>query len=593
MTKLRNNLVGNKTKITRLYRNKILGTVLLFSLLIVFAGTLNLVNAQETYYLVTKWPGGPTEGSGPGEFRAPDGIAVDNSGYVYVADRTNNRISKFTSEGVFVKNWGSAGSENGQFGYACGVAVDNEGYVYVTETNMRVQKFTSEGVFVTKWGSSGSENGQFYLPFGITVDDYGYVYVADAGNNRVQKFTNTGAYITKWGSSGSENGQFNWGLYGVAVDNEGYVYVTDANKVQKFTSEGVFVTKWGSSGSENGQFQIPAGIAVDNAGCVYVVDQNNQRVQKFTSEGVFVTKWDTLGLYNRPAGIAVDNVKDVYVTEIYQGNVQKFRLLNSPLAITTPADVVVEGNTIDGAIGVALGTPTASGGTSPYGIVNNAPSVFPVGLTTVTWTVTDDSGNTAIDTQRVTVQDTTAPTITAPSTLSVLVNEPKSSLTGTATDIVDSNPTLTNDAPITFPPGSTIVTWTSTDASGNTANAITIVTAKYSFSGFLPPINTDDSSIFKAGSTVPVKFQLKDSNGAFISTATATITYAKLTGSVLGSDVEAVSTAASTTGNLFRYDLTSNQYIFNLSTKGLAAGTYQITAKINDGTSYAVLISLK
>ena len=334
------------------------------------------------------------------------------------------------------------------------------------------------------------------------------------------------------------------------------------------------------------------GIAVDGSGNVYVADLMNYLVQKFTSTGVYLTQWGNYGSGDGsydPQGVAVDSDGNVYVLDDGNIRVQKFSP-NSPLEITAPADVIVEGNVLDGAI-VVLDTTTASGGTSPYVIVNNAPSVFPLGDTIVTWTVTDDSSNTATDTQVVTVQDTTRPSITAPSTFSVLVNAPKSTLTGTTSDIVDSNPTLTNNAPSVFPPGTTKVTWTSTDASGNTAQAITMVTATYNFGGFLQPINTDGSSVFKARSTIPVKFQLKDSNGAFVLTATATITYAKYTDSVLGDEVKAVSTAASTTGNLFR--LADNQYIFNLSTKGFDPGTYQITAKLNDGASYSVFISLK
>jgi hypothetical protein len=113
------------------------------------------------------------------------------------------------------------------------------------------------------------------------------------------------------------------------------------------------------------------------------------------------------------------------------------------------------------------------------------------------------------------------------------------------------------------------------------------------FGGFLPPINTDGSSIFKLGSTVPIKFQLKDLQGNFITDAKVILNTAKLTSSVFGSEVEAISTAAATTGNLFRYDPASNQYIFNLSTKGLSKGTYQLKVTIDDSIIKTVAISLK
>jgi DNA-binding beta-propeller fold protein YncE len=124
-------------------------------------------------------------------------------------------------------------------------------------------------------------------------------------------------------------------------------------------------------------------------------------------------------------------------------------------------------------------------------------------------------------------------------------------------------------------------------------NVANIVNVGYYFNGFLQPINNDDSSIFKLGSTVPVKFQLRDFRGSFISTAMANIYVAKVANNVIGTDAEAVSTSAATTGNLFRYDPTSNQYIFNLGTKSLSKGTWQIKVVLDDGTSKTVLLSLK
>ncbi|PAE40109.1 PxKF domain-containing protein [Bacillus sp. 7884-1] len=132
---------------------------------------------------------------------------------------------------------------------------------------------------------------------------------------------------------------------------------------------------------------------------------------------------------------------------------------------------------------------------------------------------------------------------------------------------------------------------TAKDKAGNTV--VKNYSVVYNFSGILQPINKDGSSIFKAGSTVPVKFQLTDSQGAFISTANATIYYAKYSNQVLGNEAEAVSTSASTSGNLFRYDPISNQYIFNLSTKGLTPGSYLITIKLDDETTQQVKFCLK
>jgi hypothetical protein len=114
----------------------------------------------------------------------------------------------------------------------------------------------------------------------------------------------------------------------------------------------------------------------------------------------------------------------------------------------------------------------------------------------------------------------------------------------------------------------------------------------YDFSGILPPIKEDGSSVFKLGSTVPVKFQLWDDQGSFVTDAVANIFVKKISNGTSGEEA-AVSTAAATTGNLFRYDSSSNQYIFNLATKSLSVGTWKIRIELDDGMSYYVEIGLK
>ena len=283
------------------------------------------------YELVTKWG---SSGTGNGQFDHAFGVAVDNSGYVYVADTDNHRIQKFTTEqiGDFVTTWGGLGTGDGQFNYPKGIAVDNSGFVYVAEYgNHRVQKFSSLGTFVTKWGSYGTTgDGEFQGPGGIAVDNSGNVYVADTYNHRIQKFTSDGTFITKWGSQGSENGQFNY-PWGIGIDRSGEIFVADSlnRRIQKFTSDGTFMTEWGTQGSGDDQFEQPAGLAVDGSGYVYVVDYSNHRVQKFTSGGQFVVKWGSLGSGNGqfvyPSGIAVDASGYIYVNDTNNFRIQKFR----------------------------------------------------------------------------------------------------------------------------------------------------------------------------------------------------------------------------------------------------------------------------
>jgi hypothetical protein len=111
------------------------------------------------------------------------------------------------------------------------------------------------------------------------------------------------------------------------------------------------------------------------------------------------------------------------------------------------------------------------------------------------------------------------------------------------------------------------------------------------YSGVLQPINPDGSSIFKLGSTVPVKFALTDADATTVCSAVASLSVAKVSNDVEGTFVEATSTSSATTGSLFRCD--GSQYVFNLATKGLTAGTYSLKVSLDDDTSYTTQISLR
>jgi hypothetical protein len=323
----------------------LLATFLLSSILLVSLG-----NAAEQYQFVRKWG---SIGLGDGQFKFPV-IAIDSSGFIYAADRDNNRVQKFTSTGQFVTKWGSNGTGDGQFNQPQGIAVDADGYVYVTDSgNYRIQKFTSTGQFVAKWGTRGSEDGQFGNARGIAVDTNGYVYLADWGYTRIHKFTSSGQFVAKWGNSGTGDGQFNE-PQGIAVDAQGYLYVTDGgnDRIQKFTSTGQFVTKWGTNGTGDGQFDLPWGIAVDAGGSVYATDLQNHRVQKFTSTGQLVAAWGSQGTgngqFNLPRGLAVTSSGLVYVSD--SSSIQVFSSgSNAPPVVSqaqgTPQSVPNDGDT--------------------------------------------------------------------------------------------------------------------------------------------------------------------------------------------------------------------------------------------------------
>jgi hypothetical protein len=116
--------------------------------------------------------------------------------------------------------------------------------------------------------------------------------------------------------------------------------------------------------------------------------------------------------------------------------------------------------------------------------------------------------------------------------------------------------------------------------------------APFAWSGFLQPINADGTSVFKAGSTVPAKFQLTGA-WAGITDLVATLSFRKVSSGVPGDVNEATSTSAATTGSQFRYDASSGQYIFNWSTKGLEAGIYRLEVYVGTTVVGTVDVGLK
>ena len=301
--------------------------------------TITLSEQSNQYFFANKWG---SYGTGNDQFDQPAGIAIDNSGNVYVTDSNNNRIQKFTAEGTYLSQWGTPGTGNGQFQKPSGLAIDASGNIYVADgQNNRIQKFMSDGTFLLAWGTLGTGNGQFAYPSGIAIDALGNVYVVDTGNNRIQKFTADGTFLLTWGSQGTGNSQFNNPI-GIAVDASGNVYVADAvnSRIQKFTSTGVYLTQWGSLGTGDGQFLYANNVAVDNLyNDVYVTDYDNHRVQKFTSSGIYLAQWGIEGTGNGqfsiPFGVAVNDLGNVYVTDLVNNRIQMFEYAKAPPVITS------------------------------------------------------------------------------------------------------------------------------------------------------------------------------------------------------------------------------------------------------------------
>ena len=252
---------------------------------------------------------------------------------------------------------------------------------------------------------------------------------------------------------------------------------------------------------------------------------------------------------------------------------------------------------------VATATDAQDGALTPNCLPASG-SNFPIGTTIVSCTVVDSDRLPAKASFPVIVGDTTGP---------VFSNVP-ANIVAHATCLAGAKVTYTNpkaidavDGPCDvtcspasgslFAPGHKTVTCNAADKSGNTAKPVTFdvwvqVQAPDGGLFFLQPINPDGSSIFKQGSTIPVKFRLTGVS-AGITTLVARLYTAKISNGVTGTVVEAASNVPSSGGNTFRYDASAGQYVYNLSTKGMTTGTWLLRVDLGDGVDHSVRVSLK
>ena len=159
-----------------------------------------------------------------GQFDAPNGIAIDHAGNIYVAEiGSKHRVQKLGPDGTFVAAWAP-----GLYGPRR-IAIGPDDSIYVVDSGRnRIVKFTPDGQVLTTWGSEGSGDGQFKGFSSVAVDPTNNkVYVADSLNSRIQVFDSNGKFLTKW--SIPEWGR-PYGFEDLAVDSKtGRLYASSAN----------------------------------------------------------------------------------------------------------------------------------------------------------------------------------------------------------------------------------------------------------------------------------------------------------------------------------------------------------------------------
>ena len=226
--------------------------------------------------------GKPGSADGVGEkarFAMPSGIAVDTGGTLYVADMYT--IRRITQAGVVSTLAGTArhaGAVDGEGSavrfsdQAKGIAVDNSGNVFVADTaNNSIRKITPAGVVSTIAGIAGATGGidgvcskaRFFRPQGIAVDSQDNVYIADTENDTIRKITAVGEVSTLAGSAqqvGNSDGVGKTARFShpeaITVDSNGNLYVADTGNhvIRKLTASGDVTTLVGvNSGADVSQ----------------------------------------------------------------------------------------------------------------------------------------------------------------------------------------------------------------------------------------------------------------------------------------------------------------------------------------------------
>ncbi len=366
----------------------------------------NRVRRISTSGIVTTVAGSGSGGfSGDGgpavtaQLQNPNGLAIDASGSLFIADAANNRVRKVSTAGIVstVAGTGVAGfsgdggsAANAQLSAPGGLAFDPSGNLLIADTgNNRVRKVTANGTITTLAGNgipgfagdaAAAASAQLSGPYGLSADGSGNVFIADTGNSRIRLVANgtisTFAGNGTAGLSGDGGAALSAQLNvatGIALDGSGNLLVADTGnyRLRKIASAGIITTVAGTSdgsfSGDNGpaavaQLYNPIQVAADASGNLFIADRNNNRVRKVSAGGTITTVAGS-GSYGfagdggaavsaqlaGPYGVAADGSGNLYFSD--QGN-NRVRKVAANGVITTVAGNGTAGFGGDGGLAV-------------------------------------------------------------------------------------------------------------------------------------------------------------------------------------------------------------------------------------------------
>ena len=308
---------------------------------------------------ISAYAGSGTQGfSGDGgtatsaQLFAPQGLAVDAAGNLYIADSGNYRVRKVTPGGTI--------STFTEIGYGVtGIATDSSGNLYVSGGHV-VVKVNSAGAFAlfAGTGSAGysgdggpATSATLFGPQGLRVDSTGNVYVADQENYVIRKITPQGTISTVAGNNKigftGDGGQATAASLAlpsdVLLDGKGNLYIADSNNGRvrevNLTTNVITTVAGGGASLQDGPPLLaalsPNGIALDGSGNVVMTDLNYRRVRRISGQtittiagvlpvagagdNVAATSTSLLD----PFGVAVDSASNVYIADQVDNRIRK------------------------------------------------------------------------------------------------------------------------------------------------------------------------------------------------------------------------------------------------------------------------------